>query len=201
VEKVLIKFEHALPSTAIRRLVVTAAMVADPAGELKKILRSPDDPEQASRFEALLAEEEKALEKSVRQKEGELLERYGISFSDPRLRLLTRRAILERMDVDGVVEDFAAIRQTALDFARAFSARNEVPFSFSEEAIDLLAEKIWKEGGDPGEVLKSAYQNYEPGLKLIREKTGVREFLIPPEGVENPDGFLNQMIREIYKDE
>jgi len=29
----------------------------------------------------------------------------------------------------------------------------------------------------------------------------VREFLVPPEGVENPDGYLNQSIREIYKDE
>jgi len=201
VEKVLIKFEHALPSTDIRRLVVTAAMVANPAGELEKILRSPDDPEQASRFEALLAEEEKGLEKAVRQKEGEFLERHGASFSAPRLRLLTRRTILERMDLDTVVEDFAAIRQAALDFARAFSARNEIPFAFSEEAIDAFAERIWKEGGDPGEALKSAYQNYDPGLKLIREKTGVREFLIPREGVENPDGFLNQMIREIYKDE
>jgi hypothetical protein len=50
-------------------------------------------------------------------------------------------------------------------------------------------------------MLKQSYHNYDHGLKLIREKTGVREFLISPEGIENPDGYLNQMIREIYKDE
>ncbi|MBP1714459.1 MAG: family ATPase, partial [Deltaproteobacteria bacterium] len=167
VEKVLIKFEHALPSTDIRHLAVTSAMVADPAGELEKILQRPDDPEREARFQTLLAEEEGELEKSMRLKENELLEGYGIYFSDH----------------------------------RRFSARNEIQFGFTEEAIDLFAERVWKEGGDAGEALKQSYHNYDHGLKLIREKTGVREFLIPPEGIENPDGYLNQMIREIYKDE
>ena len=201
VEKVLIKFEHALPSTDIRRLAVTPNMVADPAGELEKILQNPDGPDQACRFQALLAEEEKELEKAVHLKEKELLDRHGIFFSDRRRSLLTRRTIQEREDLDTVVEDFAAIRQAVLDFARAFSARSEVQFGFTEEAIDLFAEKVWKERLDAAEGLRDSYHNYEHGLKLIREKTGVREFLVPPEGVENPDGYLNQLIREIYKDE
>jgi len=201
VEKVLIKFEHALPSTDIRRLAVTAAMVADPAGELGKILQNPDDPEQEARFQTLLAEEEGELEKSMRLKENELLEGHGIYFSDHRRKLVTRRTIQGRMDLDSVVEEFVAVRQAVLDFAQAFSARNEIQFGFTEEAIDLFAEKIWREGADAGEALKQSYHNYDHGLKLIREKTGVREFLISPEGIENPDGYLNQMIREIYKDE
>jgi hypothetical protein len=201
VEKVLIKFEHALPSTNIRRLAVTPVMVADPAGELEKILQNPADPDQASRFEALLAEEEKELEKSVRLKETELLENHGILFSDRRRRLLTRRTIQERMDLDTVVEDFTGIRRAALDFAAAFSARSEVQFEFTEEAIDLFAEKVWEERLEAADKLKDSFHNYEHGLKLIREKTGVREFLVPPEGMENPDGYLNQMIREIYKEE
>jgi ATP-dependent Clp protease ATP-binding subunit ClpX len=201
VEKVLIKFEHALPSTKIRRLAVTAAMVADPAGELEKILRDPDDPERSFRFQALVDEEERVLEKSLRAKEGELREKHGIYFSDRRRKLLTRRTIGERMDLDAVAEDFAALRRVAGEFARAFSARNEVAFSFTEDAVDLFAEKAWREGADPGEFLRKSFQNYEHGMKLIREKTGVREFPIPGEGIENPEGYLNRMIREIYKDE
>jgi hypothetical protein len=38
-------------------------------------------------------------------------------------------------------------------------------------------------------------------LKLIKEKTGRREFSIPAEGVENPEDFLNGLIRETYKGE
>ena len=201
VEKVLIKFEHALPSTGIRHLVVTPAMVKDPGGELEKILRSPDDPELERRFQTLLAEEEEDLEKSIRQKESELLASFGVPFSDRRRRLITHWTIQRRTDLDAVVEDFVSVRRAVQEFAQAFSARADVQMEFSEEAIDLFAEKVWKEGLDTGQTLKQSFQNYEHGLKLIREKTGTREFLISPEGIENPELYLNQLIREIYKDE
>src|SRR5512139_355999 len=67
VERVLLKFEHSLPSTDVRRLLVTSAMVADPERELEKILDHPDDPGQKEDFHRLLAEEEKNLEESLRQ--------------------------------------------------------------------------------------------------------------------------------------
>jgi hypothetical protein len=71
--------------------------------------------------------------------------------------------------------------------------------SFTEEAIDRLVEKVWEEGLDPADYLGKSFQNYEHGLKLIREKTGRREVLISAEGMENPEQFLNGMIQEIYR--
>ena len=55
VERVLMKFEHALPSQ-YPSSVVTRAMVDDPEGELNKILAHPDDPEREAAFQRLLAE-------------------------------------------------------------------------------------------------------------------------------------------------
>ena len=71
--------------------------------------------------------------------------------------------------------------------------------SFTEEAIDRLVETVWKERLDPADYLGRSFQNYEHGLKLIREKTGKREFLISAEGMENPEQFLNGMIQETYR--
>ena len=65
VERVLMKFEHTLPSTDIRRLLVTPAMVDDPDGELEKILAHPDDPERESAFRRLMTEEEERLKKLI----------------------------------------------------------------------------------------------------------------------------------------
>jgi len=199
VERVLLKFEHTLPSTSIRHLVATRAMVDDPAGELKKILDHPDDPGQKEEFHRLLAEEEKHLEESLRQKAAEWQERSGIRFSDQRIQLITRRSVETQTDVDGAVEEIQAIQQTAREFAEEFSRRNDLGMSFTEEAVDRLVEKVWKEGLDPADYLGKSFQNYEHGLKLIREKTGRREVLIPAEGMENPEQFLNGMIQEIYR--
>jgi ATP-dependent Clp protease ATP-binding subunit ClpX len=200
-ERVLLKFEHTLPSTSIRHLLVTRAMVDDPAGELKKMLDCPDDPGREEAFRRLLAEEEKNLEGLLCQKAAEWQERLGIRFSDQRIELITRRSVEAQTDVDSVVEEIQAIRQTAAEFAEQFSRRNDLGVAFTEEAIDRLVEKTWQEGQDPADYLGKSFQNYEHGLKLIREKTGRREFLISAEGMENPEQFLNAMIQETYRRE
>ncbi len=201
VERVLLKFEHILPSTDIHHLVVTRAMVEDPAGDLHELLQNPDDPEREASFRRLLAEEERALENSLRKKEAEFRERYGIAFSDRRIKLITQRAVEERMDVDSAVEGMLSVHQAAQDFARRFSSRSEVRIDFTEEAVDRLVVKVWEEGVEPGEFLKRSFPNYEHGLKLINEKTGKRDFSIPAEGIENPENYLNLLIRETYKGE
>jgi ATP-dependent Clp protease ATP-binding subunit ClpX len=199
VERVLLKFEHTLPSTPIHHLVVTRATVDDPAGELKKIMENPGDSEREKAFQRLLEEEEGNLEKSLRQKSSEWRERYGIHFSDERIKLITRRAVDRQTDVEVSAEEVRTIRQDALDFARKFSRRNELEVSFTETAIDCLVEKVWEGGLEPADYLRMAFQNYEHGLKLIKEKSGKREFSIPAEGVENPEQYLNRLIQETYR--
>jgi hypothetical protein len=201
VERVLLKFEHILPSTAIRHLVVTRSTVDDPVGELEKILKNPDDAEREALFQRLQGEEEAGLEKSIRKKEAEFGSRLGISFSPRRIRLITKRAVDRRADADAIAEEVLAIHRTALDFEHAFSSRNEVRIHLTEEAIDCLIERTWEEGLDAGAFLKQSFQNYEHGLKLIKEKTGKEEFFLPAEGVENPENYLNRLIRETYKSE
>src|SRR5512136_1880344 len=51
VEKVLLKFEKRLPSTDIRKFVVTRALVEDPERELERLLQDPSDPEMLEKFE------------------------------------------------------------------------------------------------------------------------------------------------------
>jgi ATP-dependent Clp protease ATP-binding subunit ClpX len=199
VERVLLKFEHTLPSTKIRHLVVTRAMVDGPAGELKKILDHADDPGQEEAFQALLAEEEKNLEALLRQKVIDLQERFEIRFPDERIQLITRRAVETQTDVDGVVEEIQAIHQAAREFAEKFSRRNDLEVFFTDEAVDRLAEKVWEERLDPADYLGRSFQNYEHGLKLIREKTGKKEFSISAGGMENPEQFLNGLIQETYR--
>jgi len=36
-------------------------------------------------------------------------------------------------------------------------------------------------------------------LELISDKTGQKEFIITREAVDNPEGYLDRTIREIYR--
>ncbi len=199
VERVLMKFEHTLPSTDIRYLLVTPAMVDDPAGELDNILARGDDPEREAAFKRLMAEEEDRLGELIGRKIPEWGGMYGIPFSDERVRLIIRHAIDRQTDVEAAVEEVQAIEQTVRDFAAQFSLRNDLEVSFADGAVDALVEKVWKEHQEPAEYLKTAFLNYSHGLNLIREKTGKRRFLISAGGVESPDHYLNCLIQEAYR--
>jgi len=199
VERVLLKFEHILPSTSIRHLVVTPAMVDDPAGELQKILQNPEDGGREAEFQNLLSKEKGELEDSIRQRQVEFQDRFGILFSDRRIQLITQRTVDRRTDLESSVEEVRIIHQAVLDFEANFSNKNEVKITFSEEAVDTLVRKVWEEGIDVKSFLGQGFQNLEHGLKLIKEKTGKQAFSITPEGIENPEEFLNRLIRDTYR--
>jgi len=41
-------------------------------------------------------------------------------------------------------------------------------------------------------------KDYEHGFKLIRDRIGKREFILTREAIDNPEAYLNQVIREIF---
>jgi len=148
-----------------------------------------------------VAAEEERLGKLIAQRIPEWERAYGIPFADDRVRLIIRHALDRQTDVEVAAEELQGIQKAVQDFGGQFSLRNDLDVSFSDGAVDALAEKVWKEPQEPVQYLKRALLNYGHGLKLIMEKTGRRQFLIPAAGVENPEEYLNCLIQEVYRQE
>ncbi len=201
VERVLMKFEHTLPSTDIHHLLVTEAMVDDPAGELEKVLARPDDPEREAAFCRLAAADEERLERLAAQRIPDWESTYKMPFADDRIRLIIRRAVDRQTDVDAAAEELHGIQKAVQEFTHEFCLKNDLEAAFSDGAVDALAEKVWSVPQDPADYLKCQLHNYGHGLKLIREKTGKRKFLIPAAAVESPEQYLNCLIQEAYRQE
>lgn len=199
VEKVLIKFEKRLPSTNIRKFVVTQATVENPEKELERLLRDPSDPEMLEKFESLLSQEKTTLKQSILGREAEFKKRYGIVFREGRIDLIVNRMIEKGYDVNTVSEEVVEIQQQVEEFERDFQRRTGIDLQFSEEAIQRVTEILWSEGGKGIGLFSRLSKDYEYGFELIREKTGQREFIVTRETVDDPEGYLNRMIREIYK--
>jgi ATP-dependent Clp protease ATP-binding subunit ClpX len=199
VEKVLIKFEKRLPSTDIRKFVVTQALVENPERALERLLQDPSHPEMLEKFEALLSREKMALKESILQKEAEFKKRYGIVFREGRIDLIVNRMIEKGYDVNTASEEVVEIQQQVEAFERDFQRRTGIDLQFSEEAINRITEIILNEDGKGTVLFTRLSKDYEYGFELIREKTGQREFIVTRETVDDPEGYLNRMIREIYK--
>jgi endopeptidase Clp ATP-binding regulatory subunit ClpX len=198
VEKVLLKFEKKLPSTEIRKFVVTRAVVEHPDQELERLLQEPSDPEMLSKFEMFLSREKMALKESIRNKEEEFKKRYGMVFPEGRIDLIANRMVEKGYDVNTVCEEVAEIQRQIEEFERDFQRRNGIRLDFNEEAIDRITEIALEEDGKGTAICARLLKDYEHGMKLIRDKMGRKEFIITKEAVNDPEGYLNRMIREIY---
>jgi len=199
VEKVLIKFEKRLPSTDIRKFVVTRALVEDPERQLERLLQDPSDPEMLEKFESLLTREKTALKESVLHREAEFKKRYGIVFREGRIDLIVNRMIEKGYDVNTVSEEVVEVQRQVEEFERDFQRRTGIDLEFSEEAIHRITEIVLNEDGKGAGLFSRLSKDYEYGFELIRDKTGQREFTVTRETVDDPEGYLNRMIREIYR--
>jgi ATP-dependent Clp protease ATP-binding subunit ClpX len=198
VEKVLLKFEKRLPSTDIRKFVVTKAVVEHPEQELEQLLGEPSNPEMLSKFESLLSKEKTALKESIRNREEEFGKRYGIRFPESRIDLIANRMVEKGYDVNTVVEEVVEVQRQIEEFERDFQRRNGILLQFNKEAIDRIIEIALDEDGKGIAICSRLLKDYEHGMKLIRDKIGRREFLVTREAIDDPEGYLNRMIREIY---
>ena len=197
-EKVLLKFEKRLPSTPIRKLVVTRGVVENPGRELERLLQDPSNPEMMAKFDALVSREKKVLKESIRGRESEFRKRNGMDLPEGRVDLIAQRIIEKGYDVNTVFEEVAEVKRQVEELERDFDRKHGIRLQFEEEAIDRITAIALDEDGKGAALCSRLFKDYEHGLKLIRDKIGQKEFVLPKEAVENPEGYLNTLIREMY---
>ncbi len=199
IEKVLLKFERKLPSTDIKELVVTKEMAEGPEGELQKVLKDPHNEERLRRYRELVAHEREEMKTYIKVRKTEFLSRYGAIFTDNRLDLVVDRVIKKERDVNSAFEEVLSTYYQIRGFEKSFLERHGIEINLNDKAIDLLLTWILKEERDIKELLPTLDSLFEPALKLIRDKAGVNSFSIPKDGVENPEAYLNKLIKEVYR--
>ncbi len=87
----------------------------------------------------------------------------------------------------------------ASEFAADFQRRHGVALRFDDEAVHALIEKAHAENVGVRELCDRLFKDYQFGLSLIQKNTGQREFPITRAAVENPDGFLSELVVRSYK--
>jgi hypothetical protein len=198
VERVLLKFEKRLPSTQIRQFVVTPEVVEAPEEELERLLQDPSSPEMQAKIETLLAREKEALKESIRKREAEFRKRYGMVFPESRIDLIVDRMIEKGYDVNTVFEEVTDVQRMVEDFERDFYRKHGISIRFDNGAIDRITEIALEENGKGAAICSRLSKDYEHGFKLIRDRVGQREFILNREAVDDPERYLDRVIRTAF---
>ncbi len=197
-EKALLPFEKRLPSTDIRELLLTPEVVADPQGSLERLLANPGDPELAARFEEAARQERLELLKMIAKREALYRERLDRPLTPARMDLIADEYYRVGMTLGAAFENILERIQQVREFEMSFFERYAIKIHFAETAeVAILA------GAAAEDCSLSVYLNrldhvLEPGLKLVRDRTGQQDFLLPDEAVWDTEAFLRGLFQQHY---
>ena len=197
-ERALLQFEKKFPSTDIRFFLVTPAVVEDPKGCLKKILDNPEDPELVARYEKAFEAEKNATKKAIFEKETRYREKYGTAFTEERIDLVVTWHLLSGMDLDGIFEEIVSMIEEIKAYQSNFLDKKKIPIRFSEDAVDEILHRAVSQGESVTDICQQVSADYDYALRLIMDKTGEQEFVITREAIEDPESFINDLIRRSY---
>jgi len=160
---------------------------------------SPDETIMA-RYEVLAKEEKELIKGTITRREGELLGKYGMVVRDGRVDLIADRVVDGSFDTDAVYEEILSIDRQIRNYAESFFKKHGIEIEFDEGAVVRLTELALEEGNSASLIFQGMTENFEHGFKLIRDHTEQSKFVLTAEAVDDPEGYLNRLIKESYSE-
>jgi len=198
IEKVLLPFEKSLPSTSLRHILVSKQVVLDPAGELKRVLANPDDPEARHAYE-LFVEEEK---REVRQKldaQRSTIESHPLVFTPRRLDLIADCHLKSGMPLDHILSEVILLFNQIRLFENDYFERHGFKICFNDEAVNEIMDRAIERSRSASAICLEISRDFDYGFKLIMDRTGETQFSLPREAVVHHETYLDELIRETYR--
>jgi endopeptidase Clp ATP-binding regulatory subunit ClpX len=198
VESVLMKFEKKLPSTSIKRLVVTAAVVDDPAGSLQALLERGEVSSDRARYRRAVLKEKRALRDYIASHKDRFPPEHREIVEGALLTLLINRVVLKGAEMTAVLEGINSLMQEVRLCEDLFFEESGIRIVFEDRAVESLVKRALDEGTPVEDILRSMLKNYRHGLTLIQEKNGIHQFVLSRQAVRDPEGYLDRLIKESY---
>ena len=198
-ENVLLKYERKLPSTNIRHLLVTKELVDNPEAELEKLLRNPLDENYLKRFEDALRKEKEDIKNYILSRKVEFESQYGPLFEGERVELLANKLLQGEDDFNSALEDMWRSYKQIRTFERAFKDRYGIDITFDQGAVDYLLKLLYTGERNSRDIFLYLESILEPALRIISERIPLTDLVIPKEGVENPETYLNELMQKLSK--
>ena len=199
IEKVLIKFEKKLPSTTIKRLLVTKEIVDHPEREITLLLESGESRDQRERYNRVVRKETLELKEYIKKQKSHFPDKFKPLLNGARINLIVERVVHTGIELGVVLEDMLVMSDAVRTYEKEFFEESGINIRFEEQAIDRLLEMALEKETPINELCHAVFKNYQQGLKLVQEKTGHNGYTITKEAIRNPEGFLNRLIKESYE--
>jgi len=200
IEKALLLFEKKLPSTDIKKFPVIVSAMEDPKGFLKKLLEISNTEELDQTFEKLELEEKKFINEYITANKKNLSDKYNLTLTPSRIDVVASYYCKNIMDIGNVIKNIKSYYDDIKKIELYFFKNSDINIVLEENAIDFIIEQLINSGITLDNLYKKLTNEFENGLKLIREKTGKNRFFITKEALLAPESFISQLIKDELQD-
>ena len=201
IESVLIPFEKALPSTDIKTLLITPEVVDNPEEALLCLKNNPDDPRRSKSFKTQARVEFETLVKFIESKSEEFFHKFGLKIYRGRCEIVADIYLKTTSDVNTAFEDYQRMYQEIKQEERNLDKKLEVIIIFDDSAIDELIRQAIEMNETPSSLAVYLATKLEYGLKLLKDKTGIDEYVISGEAVTDMDEYIDNLFKKKYQGE
>jgi endopeptidase Clp ATP-binding regulatory subunit ClpX len=200
IEKVLIPFEKHLPSTDIKKLLVTPELVDNPEEALKAIIENPDSPKLLADFEEMRKRELEDIIGFITSREDDFRQLSGLEMYRKRREIIAELYYKTTSDINTAFEDFIRMHQEIKQEEALLSEKLDVRIRFDESAIDSIIRQAIETDREPGPFTFYLAKKLEYGLKLVRDRAGIDEFIISSDAITNMEEYINSLLKKYYRE-
>ena len=198
VEKALLEFEKRLPSLKIRHFAMTPGIIEKPQAAVERLAAGPRKRDEQE-FRRLAAEEHAFIHDYIQSNRAMLAEKYNLALTPSRIDMVATFYARHIMDVGHVIQRVKQLHDEIKKIELYFYKTHDINIVLEEEAIDFIIEQVIDDILTLQELEKKLSEDFEYGLKLIREKTGRNRFFLTRRALTDPEGFLEDLIRDELK--
>ena len=195
IENALIPFETRLPSTRIRRFPATVPVIENAQEMLSEWMHPEADETRRALFQSLSEETCQMIVAYLNENRIILENQHDMPLTEYRIQKIADYYCANVTEIGNAVEKikylYDKIKKIEFDFYR----KHDINVLLEDDAIDFLLQGL--SGGKINftTIYDKLTEDFEYGLKLIREKTDRNRFFLSKKALTNPENYLNQTIK------
>jgi ATP-dependent Clp protease ATP-binding subunit ClpX len=196
VERALLLYEKRLPSTNLRKFPITVKLVESPENMFENMTNMPDDSDWESTFDRLVQEEKDGIRDYIAANKDHIVNKYHMDMPSSRIDIVADQYSKNATDISRIIQKikiyFDEIKAIELQFLKS----HDVNLVMEDSAIDHVIKNIFGSKINLKELFKKLSDDFEYGLKLVRDKTGRNRFFITRDALLAPEKFIEGLIKD-----
>jgi len=194
VERALLLFETALPSSSAKRFPVTSEVVTSSRQALAAMTRVPPDPQIGNSFDDLSLLEMAHIRGYLQENRRNLAEKFSFSLTPSRIEMIAACYARRIVDIGHAISRIKGFHDDIKKMELSFFKKHDINIVLEDDAIDYLIGLLVTDTTNLDVVFQTLNRDFEHGLKLVREKTGTHRFFLTRRALEDPETFIAGLL-------